>query len=78
MLLLCKLYQFPWEVAFRESRWFRRGWILQELLAPTSVEFFSCEGDRLGRKESLGDLIHNVTGIAIAALRGGTFNQVFG
>jgi len=34
-----------WELDFRSSRWFTRGWTLQELLAPTSVEFFSkdCE-----------------------------------
>ncbi|KAE9376980.1 hypothetical protein N431DRAFT_480117 [Stipitochalara longipes BDJ] len=30
-----------WEVAFRISKWFTRGWTLQELIAPTSVEFFS-------------------------------------
>jgi hypothetical protein len=28
-----------WESAFRQSRWFTRGWTLQELLAPRSVEF---------------------------------------
>mgnify|MGYP003624114238 CR=1 FL=1 len=27
-------------VTFQESRWFSRGWTLQELLAPTCVEFF--------------------------------------
>ena len=42
-----------WEQAFRKSRWFTRGWTLQELLAPTSVEFFSKEGNRLGDKQSL-------------------------
>jgi hypothetical protein len=30
-----------WESAFRASRWFKRGWTLQELLAPLLVEFFS-------------------------------------
>src|SRR6187402_1785944 len=29
-----------WELAFRNSRWFTRGWTLQELIAPVSVEFF--------------------------------------
>ncbi len=42
-----------WEQAFRKSRWFTRGWTLQELLAPASVEFFSKEGNRLGDKLSL-------------------------
>jgi hypothetical protein len=36
--------QRAWELAFHHSRWFTRGWTLQELIAPTSVEFFSMEG----------------------------------
>ncbi|RYN60627.1 hypothetical protein AA0117_g13049 [Alternaria alternata] len=47
--------------ALKQSRWFKRGWTLQELLAPRSVEFFSKEGERLGDKESLQHLIHEVT-----------------
>ena len=58
-----------WEQAFRESRWFTRGWTLQELLAPTSVEFFSKEGNRIGDKQSLEQLIYEITGIPILALR---------
>jgi Heterokaryon incompatibility protein (HET) len=56
--------------AFRRSRWFTRAWTLQELIAPASVEFFSNEGDRLGSKRSLELEIHDITGIAIEALRG--------
>jgi hypothetical protein len=37
-----------WIVAFQQSRWFTRGWTLQQLIAPASVEFFSIEGQRLG------------------------------
>jgi hypothetical protein len=59
-----------WEAAFRGSRWFGRGWTLQELIAPASVEFFSREGDRLGSKRSLEQHIHDITGVAIGALRG--------
>ena len=51
-----QLSQFLWESDFRASRWFTRGWTLQELLAPTSVEFFSKEGNRLGDKQSLEQL----------------------
>ncbi|KAI2484784.1 multiple ankyrin repeats single kh domain protein [Pyrenophora tritici-repentis] len=58
------------ESAFRQSRWFNRGWTLQELLAPHSVEFFSKEGTRLGDKESLKHTIYEVTGIPIEALLG--------
>lgn len=41
------------DMSFQNSRWFTRGWTLQELIAPTSVEFFSLEGERLGDKSSL-------------------------
>lgn len=59
-----------WEAAFRSSRWFTRGWTLQELLAPRSVKFFAKEGKMLGDKGSLEQQIHEVTGIDIPALRG--------
>jgi NACHT domain/Heterokaryon incompatibility protein (HET) len=59
-----------WEQAFRQSRWFTRGWTLQELLAPTSVEFFSVDLHRLGDKHSLEQQIHEITRIPKAALRG--------
>ncbi|KAK4173428.1 hypothetical protein QBC36DRAFT_194689 [Triangularia setosa] len=60
-----------WESAFRASRWFTRGWTLQELIAPTSVEFFSVEKTRLGDRNSLLQIIHDITGIHLEALRGG-------
>jgi hypothetical protein len=56
--------------AFRKSRWFTRGWTLQELIAPRLVDFFSLEGERLGSKLSLESEIQNITGIAKNALRG--------
>jgi Heterokaryon incompatibility protein (HET) len=60
----------PWESGFRTSRWFKRGWTLQELIAPASVEFFSREGKHLGDKTSLERQIHETTRIPITALRG--------
>jgi hypothetical protein len=62
--------QLSWEPAFRKSRWFTRGWTLQELLAPVSVEFFSLEGTWLGDKRSLEPQIQQVTGIPVQVLRG--------
>lgn len=59
-----------WESAFRNSRWFTRGWTLQELLAPGIVEFFSYDCIRLGDKRSLEQQIHEITGINIEALQG--------
>ncbi len=52
----------PWESSFRNSRWFTRGWTLQELLAPALVEFFSNEGKPLGNKSSLEQHIHDASG----------------
>ncbi|KIM96195.1 hypothetical protein OIDMADRAFT_59268 [Oidiodendron maius Zn] len=51
----------PWEFAFRRSRWFTRGWTLQELLTQSTVEFFSREGRRLDDKSSLGKLLHEIS-----------------
>ena len=67
--------EFAWESAFRTSRWFTRGWTLQELLAPSSVEFFSQEGNRLGDKKSLERQIHEITGIAVSAIHGASLSQ---
>jgi hypothetical protein len=59
-----------WEPVFRKSRWFTRGWTLQELIAPPLVEFFSVGGKLLGDKKSLERQVHEVTGIAVQALQG--------
>ncbi|KAF3009243.1 hypothetical protein E8E14_009508 [Neopestalotiopsis sp. 37M] len=67
--------EMSWDAAFRDSKWFQRGWTLQELLAPQSVEFFSASGQRLGDKMSLELLIHDITGIATVALRGHPLSQ---
>jgi hypothetical protein len=64
-----------WEPAFRSSRWFTRGWTLQELLAPSVVEFFSQEWDKLGDKTSLGSLIRRITGIPQEVLNGLPLSQ---
>jgi hypothetical protein len=61
--------------AFRASRWFTRGWTLQELLAPVSVEFFSKEWTRLGDKKSLSVNIEEATKIPASALAGFPLSQ---
>ena len=62
--------EFTWGPAFQVSRWFTRGWTLQELLAPASVEFFSSEGKLLGDKRTLERQIHDITEVPVPALRG--------
>ncbi|KAL5313288.1 hypothetical protein ACEPPN_019021 [Leptodophora sp. 'Broadleaf-Isolate-01'] len=64
-----------WESAFRASKWFIRGWTLQELLAPRSVEFFSREGHGLGDKRILEQQIHEITGIPTTALQDNPLSQ---
>ncbi|KAK3375735.1 HET-R [Lasiosphaeria ovina] len=64
-----------WEAAFKASRWFTRGWTLQELIAPKTVEFFCTEGKRLGDKNSLEQQIRDITGIPSEALRGGVLSD---
>ncbi|KAF9728634.1 Vegetative incompatibility protein HET-E-1-like protein 15 [Paraphaeosphaeria minitans] len=59
-----------WSAAFRSSRWFTRGWTLQESLAPTSVDFFSKEWRRLGDKVSLQTKIRQATRIPTSVLQG--------
>jgi hypothetical protein len=56
--------------SFHSSRWFTRGWTLQELLAPSTVQFFTKDGVLLGDKGSLGPAIAKITGIPLEALQG--------
>ena len=60
--------QRAWEEVFRKSRWFTRGWTLQELIAPRLVDFFSLEGKRLRSKLSLMSKIYEITRITNNAL----------
>jgi hypothetical protein len=69
------LNPLPWASDLRKSKWFTRGWTLQELLAPSSVEFFSRERKRLGDKRSLTQEIHEITGIPKSALQGAPLSQ---
>ncbi|KAI1317875.1 hypothetical protein F5Y16DRAFT_414554 [Xylariaceae sp. FL0255] len=64
-----------WETAFQDSRWFTRGWTLQELIAPAAVEFYSREGTRLGDKKSLEPQLRDITGIPARALRGAPLSE---
>jgi hypothetical protein len=57
------------ESVFQQAKWLTRGWTLQELLAPSSVEFFSADHKRLGDTMTLEHLIHKITDIPVNALR---------
>ncbi|KNG80357.1 hypothetical protein ANOM_011314 [Aspergillus nomiae NRRL 13137] len=48
---------------FRNSKWFTRGWTLQELIAPSTVIFFDSEWHKMGEKLDLQQQISEITGI---------------
>jgi hypothetical protein len=54
---------------FERARWFRRGWCLQELIAPSKVEFYAADWTEIGTKWSLRDQIEHITGIPSDVLR---------
>lgn len=51
-----------------KSRWFTRGWTLQELLAPSQVIFFSADWTVLGDRNRMSNWIADITRIHIGAL----------
>ncbi|KAI5801899.1 heterokaryon incompatibility protein-domain-containing protein [Pyronema domesticum] len=53
-----------------ESRWFTRGWTLQELLAPKELVFFNSDWEEFGTRSILKGTISKITGIDTNALNG--------
>ncbi|KAI6151513.1 heterokaryon incompatibility protein-domain-containing protein [Pisolithus tinctorius] len=50
--------------------WFSRGWTLQELIAPTDVQFFNKEWAPLGSKHKHASTLHKITRIPESVLKG--------
>ncbi|RSM08778.1 hypothetical protein CEP52_004455 [Fusarium oligoseptatum] len=50
-------------------RWFKRGWTLQELIAPSHMSFFNEDWEILGTKESLREHLSRITGIDTVVLK---------
>ncbi|KAM5536706.1 hypothetical protein V8D89_009633, partial [Ganoderma adspersum] len=57
---------------FGKAKWFRRGWTLQELLAPSVLIFLSRTWRMVGSKYTLASVVETVTGIDSSVL---TFKQ---
>ncbi|KAK1829452.1 HET-domain-containing protein [Podospora conica] len=53
-----------------KCRWFFRGWTLQELIAPTSIRFYSRSWIHIGTKLDLCFSIHSITSIPTDLLLG--------
>ncbi|TRX96684.1 hypothetical protein FHL15_002350 [Xylaria flabelliformis] len=48
--------------------WFWRGWTLQELIAPRTLEFFDKDWNMRGTKTELINTLHNITGVSTQVL----------
>ena len=46
-----------------QSRWFTRGWTLQELIAPAQVQFYDKSWNSIGMKDNLSQELSLITGI---------------
>ena len=58
---------------FKKTRWFTRGWTLQELIAPRAVDFFSSDWLHLGTKFTFLSEISSITSIPEGILSGETY-----
>lgn len=55
---------------WRQSLWWKRGWTLQELIAPASVTFYDAHWHVIGTKAQWADGIQNITRIPAEVLTG--------
>lgn len=58
-----------WGVLFRESKWFKRGWTLQELIAPDRLRFYDKSWNFIGTLEDLAATVSETTNIHLSMLR---------
>lgn len=60
----------PEKQELEKCRWFKRGWTLQELLAPSMVYFYVCNWNYIGSRNGLASLISAITQIPSEVLTG--------
>jgi hypothetical protein len=60
----------PDNTGLKASRWFTRGWTLQELIAPKHVAFYDSQWRFVGTKHDLSPVISRITGISPSLLEG--------
>jgi hypothetical protein len=59
----------PTECGMEHCKWFTRGWTLQELIAPSNLEFYDAAWNVRGTKRGLEETLHQITGIDKNVLR---------
>jgi ankyrin repeat protein len=64
------LADVPSKAEFSGSKWFTRGWTLQELIAPSTVIFLDEKWKRLGTKATLQQDVFDCTKIPVSILSG--------
>ena len=65
---ICYIYLADYDASnpvanMSESRWFTRGWTLQELIAPAQVRFYDKSWNSIGTKDTLSQQLSLITGI---------------
>ncbi|KAK3358656.1 hypothetical protein B0T24DRAFT_660749 [Lasiosphaeria ovina] len=63
-------YSLPHSGPLGSSRWFSRGWTLQELLAPGKVEFYDKHWNLVGTKLDMCDDLVRITSIPAEVIKG--------
>lgn len=56
------------KTSLKECRWFKRGWTLQELIAPENLYFFDQDWNNRGSKKDLVEILSDITGINTSIL----------
>ncbi|KAF5344936.1 hypothetical protein D9758_011568 [Tetrapyrgos nigripes] len=59
---------------FKDSQWFKRGWTLQELVAPRNVVFLDKYWVRIGTRWTLRDVVSAITSIPVEVFEGRDIN----
>ena len=65
---ICYTYLADYDISdpnaeLSKSRWFTRGWTLQELIAPAQIRFYDESWKSIGTKEDLSEQLSAITGI---------------
>lgn len=71
------LSDVPSKQEFASSKWFTRGWTLQELIAPTKLVFFDETWTPLGSRTDLQRAVSECTGIPSSVLSGAEHFETF-
>jgi hypothetical protein len=62
-----------WEKSLNNSKWFRRGWTLQELIAPTVLRFYDADWTCIASKDAIAGAIADITEIDVGVFLHGFY-----